>query len=137
MTIPRREPKKGRAIKSNKLKRVELQARREAKRKKRDQARSPKTPGSGAAYDEGLPPGAVVADLKAQVPNNSYSAKPLYYVDQPFTCRDCGREEVWTATQQKWYYEVAKGSLYGSAVRCRACRRRRRGLQGPVRQSAD
>lgn len=112
--------RKGRTPKSNKLKRAELQAKREAKRKKVVRQRQTER------VDVALVKGAVAADLSQQAPNNSYAGKPLYYVDQPFTCRDCGREEVWTATQQKWYYEVAKGSLYGRAVRCRACRRRRR-----------
>lgn len=69
-----------------------------------------------------VPPEAVLADLSAQVPNNSYSPPPRYYVDREFTCVDCGREEVGTAEQQKWYYEVAKGSLYAIAIRCRDCR---------------
>jgi len=46
-------------------------------------------------------------------PNNSYGASDFvrrgYYVDTPFRCGDCGKEEVWTGTQQKWWYEVAKG----------------------------
>lgn len=79
-----------------------------------------------AAAQPKLPLGAVPADLTQQVPNNSYSAKPLYYTDVEFTCRDCGKQEVWTAEQQKWWYEVAKGSLYTTAVRCRACRQARR-----------
>jgi len=73
-----------------------------------------------------LPDDAVLADPTQQVPNNSYSPPPEYYVDQEFVCVDCGRKEIWTATQQKWYYEVAKGSLYAGAVRCRACRRKHR-----------
>ena len=48
------------------------------------------------------------------------------YVDRPFRCRDCGSQEVWTAAQQKWWYETAHGSLYTTAVRCRACRQARR-----------
>ena len=72
-----------------------------------------------------IPPGAVASDPAQQVPNNSYSPAPLYYVDKEFVCQDCGRREIWTAKQQKWYYEVAKGSLYASAVRCRECRRSR------------
>ena len=68
-----------------------------------------------------LPHGAVAADLSEQAPNGSYSP-PLYYVDQSFTCVDCGAEEVWTAERQKWYYEVAKGSIYARAIRCRPCR---------------
>jgi hypothetical protein len=71
------------------------------------------------------PRGAVLADTYRQVPNNSYSSPPAYYVDKEFTCVDCGRAEIWTAGQQKWYYEVAKGSLYATANRCRSCRRKR------------
>lgn len=72
-----------------------------------------------------IPEGAIAADLSAQAPNNSYDP-PLYYRDYSFTCVDCGSAEVWTAGQQKWYYEVAKGSIYGRAIRCRDCRKKRR-----------
>ena len=57
---------------------------------------------------------------------NSYGAPDFvtrgYYVDMPFRCKDCGKEEVWTGTQQKWWYEVARGYAHSTAVRCRACR---------------
>jgi hypothetical protein len=63
-------------------------------------------------------------------PNNSYGAPEFvrrgYYVDMPFRCIGCGKEEVWTVTQQKWWYEVAKGFAYSTAVRCRVCRRKKR-----------
>lgn len=63
-------------------------------------------------------------------PNNSYGAPDFvcrgYYVDRPFCCVDCGKDEVWTGAQQKWWYEVAKGFVYTSAVRCRLCRRKKR-----------
>lgn len=45
-----------------------------------------------------------------------------YYVDLPFTCKTCGIHEVWTATQQKWWYESAKGQVWTVAVLCRPCR---------------
>ncbi|WP_202799930.1 zinc-ribbon domain-containing protein [Schlesneria paludicola] len=76
-------------------------------------------------HDSRIPAGAIPADLSQQVPNNSYSPPPKYYVDTPFVCVDCRSEEVWAASQQKWYYEVAKGSLYATAVRCLDCRRKR------------
>ncbi len=76
-----------------------------------------------------MPEGAIPADLAQQVPNNSYSP-PLYYVDYPFKCVDCGSEEVWTAEQQKWYYEVAKGPIQAGAIRCRACRKAQEGTIG-------
>nr|WP_255784020.1 zinc-ribbon domain containing protein [Lysobacter chinensis] len=51
---------------------------------------------------------------------------PEFYLDRAFTCRDCGEEQVWTARQQKWWYEQALGHIDSRAVRCRACRRARR-----------
>jgi ferredoxin-like protein FixX len=117
---PRSESKGRKSASSNKQKRAALELKRTTR--KRNETR--KSPDQRA--ERAIPLGAVAADLAQQVPNNSYSSKPLFYVDQPFDCVDCGTHEVWTASQQKWYYEVAKGSLYGRAVRCRACRQRRR-----------
>ena len=70
----------------------------------------------------GMPEGAVLADPAKQVPNGSYDPPPLWYVDKNYVCVDCGDEETWTAVQQKWYYEEAKGTLYATAKRCYSCR---------------
>ena len=56
------------------------------------------------------------------------------YLDKTFTCVDCGLEQVWTATQQKWWYEVAKGDVFTTATRCRACRRRERTRKAEARR---
>lgn len=72
-----------------------------------------------------MPVGAVAADLTKQAPHRSWSP-PKFYTDLAFECLDCGVQKVWTARQQKWYYEVAKGSIDGTAKRCRACRKKRR-----------
>lgn len=73
-----------------------------------------------------LPPGVVLANLKRlqeQHPNyNSYNGYPLYYRDMPFSCCDCGQAQIWSAAQQKWWYEEAGGSLHATAIRCRPCR---------------
>lgn len=78
------------------------------------------------------PPGSALVNVALLAPNNSYGDPAFvrrgYYEDVPFRCADCGAEQVWTATQQKWWYEVAKGYAYSTAKRCRACRRKRRGL---------
>jgi hypothetical protein len=67
----------------------------------------------------------VNADLLA--PYNSYGVPKFvergYYIDIPFRCVGCGKDEVWTGWQQKWWYEVAKGYVYSSARKCRKCRR--------------
>lgn len=69
-----------------------------------------------------LPVGAVVADASQLAHNNTYSPLPRFYVDQVVVCRECGKEEVWPADRQKWWYEVAKGNINTQAVLCRACR---------------
>lgn len=65
----------------------------------------------------------IEADLTKQAPNNSYSP-PLFYEDISFTCRDCDVEGIWTAEQQRLWYEQWGGPIQSTAVRCRACRQR-------------
>jgi hypothetical protein len=80
----------------------------------------------------------VPVNEKSLAPNNSYGAPDFvyrgYYVDRPFRCVDCGKVEVWTGTQQKWWYEVAKGFVYSSAIRCRLCRRKERQRRDEARR---
>lgn len=86
-----------------------------------------------------IPRRSIPADPSKQAPNNSYGP-PLFYKDLEFTCRDCGAEEVWTAEQQQWYYEVAKQPIYGTAVRCGPCRakiREAKELQRRQMEAAD
>jgi len=56
------------------------------------------------------------------VNDNTYSSPPDYYYDEEFKCRDCGIDQVWTAEQQKnWYEELGK-TINSTAVCCRVCR---------------
>ena len=59
---------------------------------------------------------------------------PDYYDDLPFTCKDCGKAEVWTASQQKWWYEVAGGQFETTAIRCRKCRAAERSRKADARR---
>ncbi|MCG8053264.1 MAG: zinc-ribbon domain-containing protein [Candidatus Thiodiazotropha endolucinida] len=54
--------------------------------------------------------------------NSTFYEIPDFYEDKAFKCKRCGKEEVWTAKQQKWWYEEAKGDLETTAVLCRECR---------------
>ncbi len=54
--------------------------------------------------------------------DNTYSSPPDYYYDEAFKCRDCGKEQVWTAEQQKHWYEELGKTINSSAVRCQVCR---------------
>lgn len=77
----------------------------------------------------GQRPTVIPADRSQQAPHNSYS--PVFeYRDAEFTCVDCGVVETWTAQQQKWWYETAKGPIQSRAIRCRECRRKRSAATG-------
>lgn len=109
-------------MKSNKQKRSEIKAKRVERRL------SNEIVAQKAKLKKVSPSERVNA--AALAPNNSYSV-PLYvqrgyYVDEQFTCEECGTKEVWKASQQKWWFEVAKGYADSRAVRCAACRRKKR-----------
>jgi hypothetical protein len=54
----------------------------------------------------------VPVNEKLLAPNHSYGAADFvmrgFYFDRSFCCKDCGKNEIRTATQQNWWYEVAK-----------------------------
>lgn len=102
--------------------------RREAERKRRDADERERR-----RREEASKVGLAV-DYSALVPFSSYGPPDFhergYYLDHPFTCEVCGREEVWSASQQKWWYEVARGSVFSVARRCRVCRHEARAYKG-------
>lgn len=91
-----------------------------------------------AAHEAALLRGRTKVNAALLRPDNSYSLPDYvtrgYYLDRPFTCKDCGKPEVWSATQQKWWYETAKGGVWTMATRCRACRRRERERRNEARR---
>jgi hypothetical protein len=108
----------GIVMKSNKQRRAEVKAKRAARL---------------AAWARG-----VAVDRSRLAPDGSYS-QPAFvsrgtYVDQPFDCQECGKSQIWTATQQRWWYEVAKGNVWTTARLCRPCRRRERARQEEARR---
>jgi hypothetical protein len=117
-------------MKSNKQRRTELTAKRKVHRQKEAAKKKAIDTARLQARQQRLIDQGVAVNAEALSPDNSYSSPAYvergYYIDIPFQCRDCGKQEVWTATQQKWWYEVAKGSRWTTAIRCRNCRRRQR-----------
>lgn len=117
-------------IKSNKQRKAEIMA---IRRKRRINAQTAAKPNPNLT-----PPGSVPCDPSLLKPYNSYGV-PLfvargYYLDIEFTCRDCGKHEIWKATQQKWWYENAKGNVESRAIRCRACRKIEREHKGRAKK---
>jgi hypothetical protein len=122
-------------MKSGKQRREEIQWRRAQRKAKEAAALSA---AKAAKKRAPRPTAAVAVNVDALAPYNSYG-HPLFvergfYVDVPFTCAGCGKEEVWTARQQQWWYEVAKGQVFSTANRCRACRRRERERSAAARR---
>jgi len=69
-----------------------------------------------------LPKYAVRSNPSKLKHNHTLDPLPLFYIDREYQCKDCGSHEIWTAKQQKWWYETAKGHIDSCAVRCRRCR---------------
>ena len=71
-------------------------------------------------------------------PSNSYGTPDFvrrgHYLDKPFNCKACGAPQVWSETQQKWWYESAKGDAWTVAVLCRPCRQRERARKAAARE---
>ena len=100
-------------MKSGKQRRLEIMAKRRKKQRGVD------------VFDQYqlMPKHAVKANHNNLIHNCTYGSYPLFYVDKEYECRDCNSHEVWTAKQQRWWYEIAKGNIDSVAVRCRKCRR--------------
>ncbi|MEM9227749.1 MAG: zinc-ribbon domain containing protein, partial [Verrucomicrobiota bacterium] len=69
-----------------------------------------------------IPPGAVLANTFDQRRKHDLDQVRYYYVDRPFACKACGKEEIWTVDQQKFWYEDCKGDPNAVAIYCHDCR---------------
>ena len=118
-------------MKHRKLRKSNKQRRAEIKIARLKRAKALK--GKYDVFKPPIPRGAELADYTQLNHVCPCTILPLYYVDHPFICRDCGAQEVWTASQQKWWYEVAKGRLDSIAVRCRPCRKKQRARKAEAR----
>jgi Probable zinc-ribbon domain len=115
-------------MKSGKRRRKEIKA----KRKERATREALTKRGAGRSLK------TTPVNEESLAPYRSYGAPAFvmrgYYEDVPFRCRGCGRDEIWTAAQQKWWYEVAKGYVYSAAKLCRACRRKEQARRAEARR---
>ena len=71
-----------------------------------------------------IPKGALSANPDNQDHGRGNAVK-FYYKDIPYTCAGCGKKGVWTAEQQKKYFEVQKGNIYNAPKWCNECHSRR------------
>jgi hypothetical protein len=71
-----------------------------------------------------IPKDALPADPNSQNRGQGYAIK-FYYKDISYTCAGCGTKGIWTAAQQKKYFEVQKGNIYNVPKWCHECHSRR------------
>ncbi len=60
---------------------------------------------------------------------------PDFWRDRPFTCKLCGKTEVWTARQQRQWYEEQGGEVEAIAIHCHDCRRELRSRKATARKT--
>ena len=101
-------------MKSNKQRRLEI------KTKRRARAEALKGLPFKANFFSNLY--SIAANHSELTHNITCGPYPSFYRDKPFKCQACGAHEVWTANSQKWWFEIAKGNLYSTAIHCRSCR---------------
>jgi hypothetical protein len=83
---------------------------------------------SYCGYSRGtiFPETAIPADLKKQ---NFPTMPRCWYVDILKQCRDCGRNFIFYAVEQKHWYEVLRFNIDADCVRCSECRKTDQTLQ--------
>ncbi|MDD5070897.1 MAG: zinc-ribbon domain containing protein [Candidatus Omnitrophica bacterium] len=71
-----------------------------------------------------IPERALAANPDKQNCGAEYAVK-LSYQDIQYICAGCGKEGVWSAEQQKKYFETQKGNIYNKPKWCYECRHKR------------
>lgn len=75
-------------------------------------------------YQQPLPRGAVRGDPRQQT--FCCDLPRYYFLDVARSCVQCGERFVFSAEEQKHWYETLHFRLDSTAIRCKPCRRRRR-----------
>jgi hypothetical protein len=83
----------------------------------------------------GLKAGTILPVDKAKVISRSVLPRiPDFYRDLWFTCKDCGQRDLWTAKQQKRWYQEQGGAIESTAIRCRPCRHKEKSRREQARK---
>lgn len=85
-------------------------------------------------YRPPLPRGAVRGDPSRQNYCRAHHLPKYFYVDVVHTCVQCRQSFVFTAGEQKFWYENLGFHSDSRAIRCAACRKRRRSESALRRQ---
>lgn len=80
-------------------------------------------------WQPALPKGAVRGNPREQHFCGYCHFPKYFYLDETRRCVQCGEDFVFTADEQKFWYENLKFNFHSTAIRCRDCRRQRRSVK--------
>lgn len=120
-------------MKSNKQRRAEIKARRLLRAAKKCSA--PRYSSWIIAPCESAPVNRIALNSYKSYGMPEFEARG-FYMPVSFTCRDCGVNEIWTAKQQKLWYEDWQGPACSVAVRCHPCRAHERARKTAARTAS-
>lgn len=70
-----------------------------------------------------IPEGAIRANVNIQ---NGCFSRTDYYMDSTRICMQCGKEFLFSAREQQYWYEILHFNMYSQAIRCKECRKQAR-----------
>ena len=73
-----------------------------------------------------LPPNAIRGDVSKQDFCTAHYTPKYFYLDESKQCQDCGCDFIFSAQEQKFWYEERKFNFNSSPVHCLDCRKKRR-----------
>lgn len=73
-----------------------------------------------------IPYGALPGNVELQVFCSFCHTPKYYYLDRERTCVQCGQEFIFSAKEQKFWYETLKFNFRSEAIRCLHCRKSKR-----------
>lgn len=77
-------------------------------------------------YQPPLPKGAVRGDPRKQTGIGAFDVPRYFYLDQARRCVQCREDFVFSASEQKYWYEALGFNFASRAIRCPLCRRKQR-----------
>ena len=76
--------------------------------------------------------------LRADTAKQNYTVMPrLFYFPSLRTCRHCGRFFIFSAREQRYWYEVLKFYVDSTAVECANCRKQKREAQADLERYTE
>lgn len=83
-----------------------------------------------------IPPGAVSGNINKQVFSFGFDVPKYYYEDKERKCVQCGENFVFSAKEQKYWFETLQFNFNTEAIRCLSCRKQKRSEKALVNELA-